>query len=60
MSKKFLLIIPISFFIQIKIDQQVLDNQIRPLHVFLHHLHEQIEQIDDHHYFANPVDETEV
>lgn len=48
------------FFIQIKIDQQVLDNQIRPLNVFLHHLLELLEQIDDCHYFANPVDETEV
>jgi len=48
------------FFPQIKIDQQVLDNQIRPFNVFLHHLHEQLEQLDDYHYFANPVDETEV
>jgi hypothetical protein len=48
------------FFSQIKIDQQVLDNQIRPLNVFLHHLIDQLEQIDDYHYFANPVDETEV
>ncbi|CAF0805145.1 unnamed protein product [Adineta steineri] len=44
----------------IKIDQQVLDNQIRPLNVFLHHLLDLLEQIDDCHYFANPVDETEV
>ncbi|CAF4291088.1 unnamed protein product, partial [Rotaria sordida] len=44
----------------VKIDQQVLDNQIRPFNVFLHHLLEQLEQIDEYHYFANPVDETEV
>ncbi|CAF3938069.1 unnamed protein product, partial [Rotaria magnacalcarata] len=44
----------------VKIDQQVLDYQIRPLNVFLHHLLEQLESLDEHHYFANPVDETEV
>ncbi|CAF0761192.1 unnamed protein product [Adineta ricciae] len=44
----------------IKIDQQVLDYQIRPLNVFLHHLLEQLEHLDDNHYFASPVDETEV
>ena len=38
----------------------MLDNQIRPLNIFLHHVLEQLEQIDDYHYFANPVDETEV
>jgi hypothetical protein len=48
------------FLFKIKIDQQLLDNQIRPLNVFLHHLLEQLEQIDDYHYFANPVDEAEV
>ncbi len=48
------------FSSQIKIDQQVLDNQIRPLNVFLHHLLEQLEQIDEYHYFANPVNEAEV
>jgi hypothetical protein len=50
----------IKYFLKIKIDQQVLDNQIRPLNVFLHHLLEQLEQIDEYQYFANPVDETEV
>lgn len=44
----------------VKIDQQVLDNQIRPLNVFLHHLIEQLEQLDDNHYFAEPVDEIQV
>ncbi|CAF1495787.1 unnamed protein product [Rotaria sordida] len=48
------------FIFKVKIDQQVLDNQIRPFNVFLHHLLEQLEQIDEYHYFANPVDETEV
>jgi len=37
-----------------------LDNQIRPLHVFLHHVLEQLEHIDNNHYFANPVDEADV
>lgn len=44
----------------IKIDQQVLDHQIRPFNVFLHHLIEQIEKFDENHFFALPVDEIEV
>jgi len=48
------------FILKIKVDQQVLDNQIRPLHVFLHHVLEQLEHIDNNHYFANPVDEADV
>lgn len=38
----------------------MLDHQIRPLNVFLHHLLEQLQRIDEHQYFSDPVDENEV
>ncbi|CAF0890821.1 unnamed protein product [Didymodactylos carnosus] len=44
----------------VKLDKQVLDNQLRPFSVFIIHVLDQLQQLDENQHFELPVDREEV